>query len=350
MPSRFVSLVIVLGWLGMGAWLFARDLWPRWRPGEPPKYTFMVSDEVPREGVPIRWKIFHNGSQDYDMEAKTVYQEKGPEPADRDTFLMKAIVKVKQQPRDKAPLRRLRSFLRVARGSGELHQINAQLHIAVGDWECLFDVAGRLSEGELLPRWRIRVYPADDETEDRVFDRPRTYKQAMLRELDVPFQPVELAGRGVVLSGIVLNPFHPPNRLDELSPGQDWRMPLVGNLLVLESLGKALHGFFKNPRLEDMTNLVGSTLGPALDDVPVLAARVLPQPEQLPNPLGESDHGGESPACWVIEAADDAGRIHARLWIQQSDGKRKGLVLRQDVNLKTETSAEEWIVQRELSD
>jgi hypothetical protein len=340
MPPRFVSLIIILCWFGMGCWLFIRDLWPRWRPGEPPTYTFMASDELPREGVPIRWKILHNGSHAYDMEATTVYQEKGTDAADDDTFLMKAIVKVKQRPGDKAPLRRLRSFLRVARGGGELHEVNAQLHIAVMDWECLFDVVGRVSDGELLPRWRIRIYPTDDETEDRVFDRPRAYKQPMLQEFEVPFKPILFADRG-----IVLNPFQPPNRLDDLRPGQRWDMPLAGNLLVLESLGKALHGLFEHPQLENVIEFVRNSLGPALEDVPILAARVLPQPEPLPAPLDDSP----PPVCWVIEARDDNDYTRARLWIQQSDGKRKGLVLRQEVVFQTEQGDEVWTAERETS-
>src|SRR5262249_51369004 len=160
--------------------------------------------------------VFHNESHAYDLETRTTYQEKCDDPSLDDTFEMQAIVRVKQQVGQKAPLRRLRSFVRITR-DGELREVNAQLHIAINEWECLFDVYGSLAESRLLPRWRIRIWPADIYTEDRVFDRPREYTMPIMRDLELPFRPVEFADHG-----IILNPLQPPNRLDVLRPGQHW--------------------------------------------------------------------------------------------------------------------------------
>jgi hypothetical protein len=341
MPSRPLSLIIILCWLGMGVWLFLKDLWPLLRPGEPPAYTLMASDEAPRQGSLIRWNVFHNGSHAYSIEAKTLYHEKGADPSYDDTFEMQAFIRVVQQSGEKTPQRRLRAFLHFTR-DGELRAVNAQLHIAVKEIELLIEVEGPVHQGRLFPRWVVKAFPLDENTEARVFDRWAPAPATVLHQFSMPLQPVAFAERG-----IVLNPFQSPNRLDELRPGQHWDMPLVGNLLILESLGKKLHTFVSDPRLEDLITLLQNTLGPALADVPILAAHVLPQPKLLPPPLGDSPRPTEPPLCWVIDAQDEDARVQARLWIQQSEGERKGLVLLQETVFTTDHGDDVWIVQRE---
>lgn len=343
MPPRFLSLVIILCWLGMGVWLFVRDLWPRLRPGEPPAYTLMASDEAPRQGPPIRWNVFHNGDHAYDLEAKTTYHEKAENPADDDTFEMRAIIRVKQQVGQKAPVRRLRSFIRISR-DGELRAVNAQLHMVLKDkLELLLDVEGLVQEGQLLPRWRVKVYPADRDSEERVFDRQWLLDTPPQFQFETLFVPLDFAERG-----IVLNPLHPPNRLDTLRPEQHWRMPLVGSLLVLEAAAHALDTLAQNPRLDKVPDLVYDLVGRALDKIPGLQSRVLPQAQPLPPPPDpNAARPPEPPLCWVIEARDDDDAVHARLWIQQSEGERQGLVLRQETILQTERGDDVWVVQRE---
>src|SRR5262249_59987756 len=109
MPPRLLSLIIILSWLGMGVWLFVRDVWPTLRSGEPPAYTIMPSDELPRQrhSPPVRWNIFHNGRHAYYLEARTTYHERGTDPSADDTFEMGAWLRVKQQPGEKAPVRRV---------------------------------------------------------------------------------------------------------------------------------------------------------------------------------------------------------------------------------------------------
>src|SRR5437870_67792 len=183
MPARFLTLIIIVCWLGACVWLFLTDIWPRIRPGEPPAYTIMPSDEVMRrsdgppvfEGPPLRWNVYHNGIHTYYLEAWTKYVDKGDDPSQDHTFEMWAIFRSKQQP---APVRRLRTLTRITR-EGELREVNAELHMEVQKkWECRFDIGGRIVQGELLPRWRVRTWPADEDTPDRVFDRPREYKHA----------------------------------------------------------------------------------------------------------------------------------------------------------------------------
>jgi hypothetical protein len=340
MPARPISLIIILFWLCMGVWLFVRDIWPKIRPGEPPAYTLMASDEAQRQGPPSRWNIFHNGFNAYDLEAFTVYREKPDPQGYEDTFEMRAIVRVKQtgpQP----PQRRVRSLIRIS-PDGRLHEVNAQLHIGVMDSEYVFDVAGPIDNGYLLPGWRIRQFVADGDTEARVFDRLKILDKTPKFELSLPFQMVKFADHG-----IVFNPLQPPNRLDVLKPNQEFRMPYAGSVLVLESLGVTLHAHAEGERIERVIERGQETLGRALEDVPLLETRVMPNQEPLPPWLTDKTRLGGVPMCWVIDGNDEYSRVHARIWVQASEGDRKGLVLRQETVLTTDDGKDVWVVERD---
>jgi hypothetical protein len=302
----------------------------------------MASDEAPRQGAGVRWNIFHNGWHAYDCETRTQYREKGDDPADDDTFEMQTFIRVRQQPGQKAPLRRLRGFTRFTR-EGILRTIHAQLHMVVQPWELVIDLDGPVSEGQLLPRWRITVADYDDGSEDRVFDRPWKVPPATVRrQFETPFKPMNFTDHG-----IVLNPLQPPNRLDTLRPGMEWRMPMVTSLLVLEALTHSLDALVAGRSVDDLRTTLASTFGAALADVPFLEARVLPQTELLPPMLEQTGPRRDPPSCWVIDAGGEDGHISGRLWIQQSDGERKGLALRQEVVIKGEQGQEVWMMQRE---
>src|SRR5262249_10074160 len=205
------------------------------------------------------------------------------------------------------------------------------------------DVEGQVVEGQLLPRWRVRVYPKEDrESEERVFDRQPLLTTPPQIQFEPPFPPLEFAERG-----IVLDPLHPPNRLDTLRPRQRWRMPLVGSMLALEAAALALDAMAFEPRLTDLPDLMSGLVGHALDSAPLLTSQVLPEPEPLPQAPDQKGLSGPTASCWVIEARDADGAVLGRLWVQQSDGERKGQVLRQEVVLQTPRGSDSWIVQRE---
>jgi len=341
MPSRLFSLIIIFFWLGMGVWLFVRDVWPKIRPGEPPAYTLMASDEAQAQGFHIRWNILHNGFNAYDLEAFTVYQEKTDRPGRDDTFEMWAIVKAKQQVNERVPLRRLRSVIRITR-DGKLREVNAQLHIGVKESEYVFDVEGPVDDGYLWPRWRIRRFAADGDTEARVFERLPISNQTPSLERSWPYQPLEFADHGIVFL-----PLQPPNRLDVLKPDQQFPLPYAGSLLVLESLGVTLHALSKGEGLDSVIERGQETLGRALENIPVIEGRVLPNLERLPPWLIEKERKEGPPMCWVIDANDEYARIHARIWVQESDGERKGLVLRQETVIRGDNGEDIWVVERD---
>src|SRR4051812_39004927 len=71
MPSRWVTAVIVLFWLATTSWLFWRDLWPAWRPGEPPPFHIDLVEEVQTTKMQTSWTVKRKSGTD--AEAKNVF-------------------------------------------------------------------------------------------------------------------------------------------------------------------------------------------------------------------------------------------------------------------------------------
>src|ERR1700687_2495311 len=59
MPARQHIVIIVAFWLLITGWLFYRDLWPKWQPGEPPPYTIDLADEASEQK--IHWNLLKEG-------------------------------------------------------------------------------------------------------------------------------------------------------------------------------------------------------------------------------------------------------------------------------------------------
>ena len=78
-----------------------------------------------------------------------------------------------------------------------------------------------------------------------------------------------------------------------------------------------------------------------------IRTEVLPNLERLPPWLIEKERKEGPPMCWVIDANDEYARIHARIWVQESDGERKGLVLRQETVIRGDNGEDIWVVERD---
>ena len=61
MPSRTLTLAVVVFWLGTSTWIFFREAYPWLRAGEPPPYVFDMSDEVGANVV--NWMVLSRGEQ-----------------------------------------------------------------------------------------------------------------------------------------------------------------------------------------------------------------------------------------------------------------------------------------------
>src|SRR5262245_16681192 len=87
MPSRWLSLTIIAFWLAASGWFFWHDLWPDWRPGEPPPYQAdLVGEARPRQGHgrPTSWTVYHNGVEAFTAETWVTHQ------VEDDTFVMES--------------------------------------------------------------------------------------------------------------------------------------------------------------------------------------------------------------------------------------------------------------------
>ena len=280
MPPRWLSMSIVLFWLGTTGWLFYQDVWPLLQPGQAPPYTIDLEDEVQTRQAHIHWSVLYN-DRPY-LRAETWVE---PDPAD-DTFALKATIRpptatAKGSDADAEPfgglvrLRRSTSTYRIAR-NGDLRSLLVEFSVAAraGGLVVSGDGAfnGEVKDGKFFSRLRL--------------SSPVLPGGAVEKELD----PVPVSAHGSVLS-----PLHPVNRIAGLRPGQTWRLPLV------------------DPIKDALTALVAGQPGAEI----VLTARVLPHTKTL-------TWNNQPAECLVIDYQGED--VSARTWVQVGTG----LVLRQD--------------------
>lgn len=280
MPPRWLSVSIVLFWLGTTGWLFYQDVWPLLLPGQAPPFTIDLEDEVQTRQAHIHWSVLYN-DRPY-LRAETWVE---PDPAD-DTFALKATLgplaaAPKGRDAEAEPfgglvrLLRSTSTYRIAR-NGDLRSLSVEFSVearagglvASGDG----DLDGEVKDGKFLSHLWL--------------SSPVLPGGAVEKELD----PVPVSAHGSVLS-----PLHPVNRIAGLRPGQTWRLPLV------------------DPIKDALTALAAGRPGEEI----VLTAHVLPRTETL-------TWNGEPAECLVIDYQGDD--VSARTWVQVGTG----LVLRQD--------------------
>jgi hypothetical protein len=296
MPSRPLTLAIVVFWLATVGWFFARDVWPHWRPGDPPPYTIELADEALRQMVPVRWTFLRNGTKLGTIRTNLNYNESD------DTFELSAFSKelklaglgfVEIQAED------YNDLIRVTR-DGELRAMTTDVKLVVSGLGPEFvghaHIEARMRRGRLERQFRLEA----------------PILGTFAPELE-PAPPIR---------GSVLNPTHPINRINGLRPGQHWRQPLNDprSEIIKLALGRLMNG---------------GPAGSLPETAPVaLAAEVLPQPQDL-------EWEGVAHPCLVIEYRGDlqGDEITARTWVRQSDG----LVLRQEV----EAHGEKLVLQRE---
>jgi hypothetical protein len=284
MPPRFVTVLIVLFWLGTGAWFFQREVWPSLRSGDPPPFVIDLVDEARQ--LPIHWDVFQG-----DKWVGEAITQIGYDQAD-DSFRLEGKFQLTGLAAGLAKSE-VKSTYRVTR-AGELRQVDAHVELAVPVFvfSVVADIGGPVQDGTFLPEGTVTL-PG------------QTQK--------IEFDPVPLSGRGSVL-----NPLHPVNRLTGLRPGRTWQIPLFDPLAVLTAArfeGKNT----KDPAmLAVMALLQGHGNGSQFRR---LNATVLDGTQSLFWDKHEE-------VCQVIEYRD--GDLGARTWVRQKDGT----VLQQEANLR----------------
>ena len=290
MPSRTLTLAIVLFWLATAVWFFDRDVWPHLRPGDAPPYTIELADEATRLAVPVRWALSRNGQSLGTLRTTIRYYD-----AD-DTFELTAASPELTLPRIAGlfdiKILNLSDQIRVNR-EGELRAMQTDITVRVQaplETTAKVAIAAAVHNGRLERHCRVEL--------------------PVLGTIEPALEPVPPT------RGSVLNPLHPVPRLTGLRPGRHWRQPLVDPRSdILKAVLANLPGG-------------GSASGLAARGPQVLLAEVRPRPEAI------AWEGGEH-ACWVVEYRGDleGDEFRARTWVRVSDG----LVLRQVAEALGET-------------
>ena len=61
MPSRLITILILLFWAASSSWFFYVEFWPRIRGGDAPPFVIDLADEARRNSPPVNWDIFRGG-------------------------------------------------------------------------------------------------------------------------------------------------------------------------------------------------------------------------------------------------------------------------------------------------
>lgn len=279
MPPRFVTLLIIAGWLASSGWLFYRDLWPSLRPGEPPPFIIDLADEAQRQAFHTRWNVFRDNKEIGKLSTWVEYRETD------DTFALKSKI-------DKldglhffsvfqVQVKKMESTYRITR-DGDLRDIKVEFAADVvyplGRHHFEGDVDGRVEDRRFAPRFKL--------------------SSSAFPELDLKLEPVEVAARGSMLT-----PMHPVNRVLGLRAGKRWRMPLVDPLR--DALASTAKEMFKG---------IGIAEGPGIR---FLDAEVLNEPRLV-------EWGDREVPCLIIEYRGEDMVAHT--WVRLGDG----MVLRQE--------------------
>jgi hypothetical protein len=321
MPSRWLRFVIVLFWLTTTGWLFWHDLWPKWRPGEPPSFHIDDVEEVQHaDRVPSRifWTVQRQKegqNRFYPVFQASTWVEGQEEDVYTLNTDMKAARDPSSQPVEVAKLFKVEgitSSYRVNR-AGQLRGLEAAVTVRP-DWDKsswlskIFQPSSPPARNNFLAE-RIRLRIWGEVRDHRFFAHCSAARLSGNGEfLDKPIQ-FNLPAADVSYTGSVLMPLHPVSRIRGLRLGQSWRQPLV------------------DPLRDAFASLPGFSGG-----VRWLNACVLPRPQML-------EQDGSSTSCLVIEYTNDENEVMGRTWVEQ-DGER---VLQQEAILEDDR----WILKRD---
>jgi hypothetical protein len=306
-------------WVTTMGWLFWRDLWPSWRPGEPPPFQIDDVEEVHRRNAnpsKTAWTVFRqvgeNQPQPVFRAGTWVDYEKKADAytlnAEFTTSTLKSPDSQKLRVVNHLQIESMTSDYRVDPGGRLLSlkaKVNGVLYLEDRGKD-LFSWATRL-----LRRNPAKGHKDDFPVELSIWGEVRGdqffgHCQASSDEyLEKPIH-LDLPATTVSYSGSVLMPLHPVNHIPGLRPGQSWHQPLV------DPLRDALPGFSNGVRS--------------------LNARVLPQSQKLTSDDAEIE-------CLVIEYTNDENDTVGRTWVEQSDNR----VLQQEAIAENDR----WIMKRD---
>jgi len=282
MPPRWLSIPIIIFWLGTTGWLLYQDVWPLLLPGQAPPYTIDLEDEVQTNQAHVRWTVSYN-ELPY-LRAETWVR---PEPSD-DTFTLVAEI---------TPLAGAKEGEAAADPFGgviQISKVTSEYRVARNG-----DLIGVSFEFDGAASFHGVVIPGKGSLTGTVRDGAlfaHLHAESPLlagKPIDADLDPVPVSRHGSVLS-----PLHPVNRIEGLRPGQTWQLPLVDPLNT--AFGALLQKY------------LGELAPGASDREIIVTARVLPQKQIL-------TWDNQPVECLVIEyEADD---VSAKTWVEANSGR-----------------------------
>lgn len=270
MPSRTVTLAILIFWLTTTGWLVYRELAPRFAAGEPPPFTIDLTDEVGNSTV--NWVVFQKEEKVGDGSTRIVRHP------DR-TFEFLANFRLNDfkllnfQPKlTIVGSYRITEEGALTHAAANLKADLANSPVAAFVRNIELDFTGEVRERQLHPQIKLLL----DGNNVNPF----------------PPEPIPVAD-----SGRILNPMHLVHRITGLREGQTWMIPLMDPLKALPS---ALQGVVPGKEMN-------------IDQV---------QAEVKIAPL---DWNRTETLCFMIEYRRPGEKVIAKTWVRRRDG----LVLQQ---------------------
>jgi hypothetical protein len=287
MPSRWVCIAIVAFWLATSGWLLWHEVWPEFRPNQPPTFSIDLVDEVELEKNPeVAWSVWVGGRDAPPDETDRnrsfhAFTSVHRESADLYTLQLRLTAAKNEDQRpvaaDIVPVESMSSSWRV-NAAGQLRGLDASVKVVRRTVTVVASFHGEVRDGRLYGRYVLTTTP----------------------DVPLPFRGGDLDPMPLTQEGTMIQPLHPAQRIRGLYPGQTWRVPSL--------------------------DLLGGTR----IDVHYLEARVRPAPEGL---LWR----GRERSCWVIEYAGEDEDV--RTWVEQEGG----LVLRQEALVEGKL----WVLRRD---
>jgi hypothetical protein len=322
MPARWLRVPIVVFWLAMTGWLFWHDLWPNWRPGEPPPFHIDPVEEV-QQGPPktfwtvwrpspkkekvfhaVTWVEYHGDDDSYTLHARLdATKDPALTPVYAANILKIETLTSTYRVSREGYLRGLETTVKATphfnEKGGEVvaKTLRLLLQLSSSPPQAKKERAGSSPQSVELRLW-------GEVRDEQFFAHCSLSSAALAKPLDLDLPPTAVAH-----TGSVLLPLHPVNHIRGLRPGQRWRQPLV------------------DPLRDSLAALPGISAGARF-----LQAHVLPQPETL-------TVGKDTMTCLVIEYTDGEGKTTARTLVEQ-DSER---VQQQEANLEDG----QWILTRD---
>src|SRR5262249_47094256 len=196
MPSRTLSLVIILFWLATTGWLCYLEFWPRFQPGD--SLDLIDLEDEARVPAPIQWLVFKDNRQIGTARSQVrLHKSDG-------TYEMEVEYRLEKPLIPMVPIERMVSSQRVT-ATGALREAKAKVKASVLGLPVEVTAGGGGGGGGLRPPLQIQPFKGP-----------------------LPFQPKALR---VSENESVLNPMLPVNRLRHLYEGRTWGMPLANPLV-----------------------------------------------------------------------------------------------------------------------